>query len=193
MEIFSTLLQIDKDELVADKILDVCKKILSETPLDDRYKFGKTTFFNLELIEKYKEEFNPLYNFIFKNAFEYCSKLEMKNISNIKINAIWISEMYKYGSHKIHSHNNYSELSGNFYVDVKPNSADIVFNRHEFMSDPLTDYEYENYTKYNSNEWKIPAEKGKILIWKSDIPHSVDLNMSDSRIAISFNLGIEKK
>ncbi len=33
------------------------KKILSETPLDDRYKFGKTTFFNLELIEKYKEEF----------------------------------------------------------------------------------------------------------------------------------------
>lgn len=192
MDLFTAHLQIDKDELVADKILDVCKKVLSETPYDDRYKFGKTTFFNLELIEKYKEEFNPLYNFIFKNASEYCKKLEMKNVSNINLNAIWISEMYKYGSHKLHSHNSYSELSGNFYVDVKPNSADIVFNRHEFMADPLADYEYENYNKYNSNEWRIPAEKGKLLIWKSDLPHSVDLNMSDSRIAISFNLGIEK-
>ena len=193
MDLFTTYIQNSKDELVADKILDVCKKVLSETPLDDRYKFGKTTFFHSKLIEKYKEKFEPLYNFIFKNAFEYCSKLEMKNISNIKLNAIWISEMYKYGSHKLHGHNNYSELSGNFYVDVKPNSADIVFYRHEFMADPLTDYEYENYNKYNSNEWRIPVEKGNLLIWKSDLPHSVDLNMSDSRIAISFNLGIIKK
>jgi len=192
MDLFTTHIQISTDESVADKILDVCKKLLSETPLDDRYKFGKTTFFDLKLMEKYKEDFNPLYDFIFKNAFEYCKKLQMKNVSNIKLNAIWISEMYKYGMHKLHSHNSYSELSGNFYVDVKPNSADIVFNRHEFMADPLADYEYENYNKYNSNEWRIPAEKGKILIWKSDLPHSVDLNMSDSRIAISFNLGIEK-
>lgn len=193
MDLFTTYVQNNKDELVADKILDVCKKVLSETPLDDRYKFGKTTFFDLKLIDEYKKDFQPLYDLIGKTASDYCNKMEMKNISNIKINAIWISEMHKYGSHKLHGHNGYSELSGNFYVDVKPNSADLIFNRHEFMADPLADFEYKNYNKYNSNEWRIPAEKGRILIWKSDLPHYVDLNMSDSRIAISFNLSIEKK
>jgi|TARA_R100001460_G_C3475246_1_gene167645 uncharacterized protein (TIGR02466 family) len=193
VDLFTTYIQSSKDQLVADKILDVCKKVLSETSFDDRYKFGKTTFFDLKLIDEYKKDFQPLYDLIGKTALDYCNKMEMKNISNIKINAIWISEMHKYGIHKLHSHSNYSELSGNFYVDVKPNSADIVFNRHEFMADPLANYEYENYNKYNSNQWKIPAEKGRILIWKSDLPHSVDLNMSESRIAVSFNLNIEKE
>ena len=192
MDLFTTYIQIDKDELVADKVLAASKKVLSETPVDDRYEFGKTTFYNQNLIEKYNEEFKPLYDFILKNAFEYCNKIGLKNISNIKIKSIWISEMYKYGSHKLHSHNNYSELSGNFYVDVKPNSSDIIFNRHEFIADPLTKYEYENYNQYNYNEWRMPAEKGKILIWKSDLPHSVDFNKSDSRIAVSFNLRIEQ-
>ena len=81
-------------------------------------------------------------------------------------------------------------MSGTFYVHVEPNSADIIFNRHEFLQNTLNDFNYEQYNQYNSNEWRFPAEKGGIIIWKSDLPHSVDLNMSDSRIAISFNLKI---
>ena len=87
----------------------------------------------------------------------------------------------------MHGHAGYCDLSGNFYVHVEPNSADIIFHRHEFINDPM-DFKFKEYTRYNSNEWRFPAEKGGILIWKSDLPHSVDLNMSSSRIAISFNL-----
>jgi uncharacterized protein (TIGR02466 family) len=97
--------------------------------------------------------------------------------------------MYKYGSHGQHGHPG-SQLSGTFYVHVEPNSADIILCRHECLGDPLAHYDYSEYNNYNSNEWRIPAEKGNILIWKSDLPHFVETNESDSRIAISFNLGI---
>ena len=58
------------------------------------------------------------------------------------------------------------------------------------MQHTLNIFNYEQYNQYNSSEWRFPAEKGGIIIWKSDLPHSVDLNMSESRIAISFNLKI---
>ena len=56
------------------------------------------------------------------------------------------------------------------------------------MNDPMANFRCKTFNKYNANEWRFPAKKGNILIWKSDLPHSVDLNMSNSRIAISFNL-----
>ena len=193
MDLFTTYIQRGFDDKVADKILEPSKKILSEIEDDGRYKYGKTSFYNLKIWKKYENEFTDLYDLIFKNAYAYCEKLQMKNIENISLQDIWVSEMYKYGSHKLHGHVGSSSLSGNFYVHVEPNSADIVFNRHEFMNDPLSNYDYKEYNRYNSNEWRFPAEKGGILIWKSDLPHSVDLNMSDSRIAISFNLKLIAK
>lgn len=192
MNIFSTYIQIDKDKNVANNLLNTCKKILSDTPYDEKYEYGKTTFFNKFNLDKYNKEFKPLYDLIMKNAFQYCKNMKIKNVSNITLNAIWISEMKKFGHHKVHVHNRYSELSGNFYVHTDINSSDIIFYRHEYLSDPLSSFEYEEYNEYNSNEFRVPVEKGKILIWKSDLPHSVDLNKSNSRISISFNLGIEK-
>jgi uncharacterized protein (TIGR02466 family) len=193
VDLFTTHIQRGFDDKVADKVLEPSKKILSELEDDDRYKFGKTSFYNKKIWKKYESNFTELYDLIFKNAFAYCEKMQMLEIENISIQDIWVSEMYKYGSHKLHGHAGLSDLSGNFYVHVEPNSADIIFNRHEFINDPLANFKYKEYNKYNSNEWRFPAEKGSILIWKSDLPHSVDLNMSDSRIAISFNLNLHTK
>jgi uncharacterized protein (TIGR02466 family) len=189
MDLFSTYIQVDKNENLADSILIPCKKILSELPHDNGYKYGKTSY-KAKTMEKYEKSFEPLYNFILLNAHRYCDYIKLKK-DNLKINILnlWISEMYKYGSHGQHGHPG-SQLSGTFYVHVEPNSADIVLCRHETLNDPLGHYEYSEYDKYNSDEWAIPAEKGNILIWKSDLPHFVGTNESNSRIAISFNLGI---
>ena len=98
--------------------------------------------------------------------------------------------MYKYGQHKVHKAYAGCDLSGTFYVHTEPNSANLVLHRYRFVNDPYGTYNFTEYNKYNSSEWYFRPEKGGILIWKSDLPHSVDLNMSDSRIAISFNLSI---
>lgn len=190
MDLFTTYIQRDKDEKIADDVLEPSKLILSKVSVDDRYKYGKTSFYDHDIWNDYNEKFQPLYNFIYKNAFDYCKKLQILNVDKIAIDTIWVSEMYKYGQHKVHGHAGYCDLSGNFYVHTEPNSADIIFHRYEFVNDPNGNFNFSEYNKYNSNEWRFPAEKGSILIWKSDLPHSVDLNMSDSRIAISFNLRI---
>tara|TARA_Y100001937_G_scaffold126412_1_gene195630 strand:- start:616 stop:1203 length:588 start_codon:yes stop_codon:yes gene_type:complete len=187
MDLFTTYLQRDKNESIADDVLEPCKSILSKVKKDDRYQYGKTSYYDISLWNEQNDKFNSLYDFIFKNAFAYCEKLQILNVEKVSVQSIWVSEMYKYGQHKVHGHAGYCDLSGNFYVHVEPNSADIIFHRHEFINDPM-DFKFKEYTRYNSNEWRFPAEKGGILIWKSDLPHSVDLNMSSSRIAISFNL-----
>ena len=187
MDLFTTYLQRDKNESIADDVLEPCKSILSKVKKDDRYQYGKTSYYDISLWNEQNHKFNSLYDFIFKNAFAYCEKLQILNVEKVSVQSIWVSEMYKYGQHKVHGHAGYCDLSGNFYVHVEPNSADIIFHRHEFINDPM-DFKFKEYTRYNSNEWRFPAEKGGILIWKSDLPHSVDLNMSSSRIAISFNL-----
>ena len=187
MDLFTTYLQRDKNESIADDVLEPCKSILSKVKKDNRYQYGKTSYYDISLWNEQNDKFNSLYDFIFKNAFAYCEKLQILNVEKVSVQSIWVSEMYKYGQHKVHGHAGYCDLSGNFYVHVEPNSADIIFHRHEFINDPM-DFKFKEYTRYNSNEWRFPAEKGGILIWKSDLPHSVDLNMSSSRIAISFNL-----
>ena len=190
MDLFTTYIQRNDNKALSDSILEPCRKILSEVPDDNRYKYGKTSFFEKDIWEKHKDNFTELYDFIFKNAFAYCEKMQILDIDKIAIENIWVSEMYKYGQHKLHGHAGYCDLSGIFYVHVEPNSADIVFYRYEFITDLMQNFKFQNYNNYNATEWKFPAEKGNIIIFKSDVPHSVDLNMSDSRIAISFNLKI---
>tara|TARA_R100000773_G_C4219292_1_gene117857 strand:+ start:758 stop:1348 length:591 start_codon:yes stop_codon:yes gene_type:complete len=192
MDLFTTYIQIDQDESVADAVLEPCKSILTNIPEDDRYKFGKTSYYNDKIWQEYHNKFKILYDFIYKNAFAYCEKLQILNIEKINIESIWVSEMYKYGQHRVHGHSGYCDLSGTFYVHSEPNSANLVFHRYEFVNDPHGAYKFTEYNKYNSSEWYFRPEKGGILIWKSDLPHSVELNMSESRIAISFNLSIIK-
>jgi len=124
MDLFTTYIQRNDNQHLADNLLEPCKKILSEIPNDNRYEFGKTSFYYSDIWEKYKDNFKDLYDYIFSNAFAYCEKMELSQIEKVSI----------------------------------------------------------------ENIWGFPAKKGNILIWKSDLPHSVDLNMSSSRIAISFNL-----
>ena len=46
----------------------------------------------------------------------------------------------------------------------------------------------KTYNQFNSLVWRFPSKPGLLLLWKSNLLHSVDYNNSDKRIAISFNI-----
>ena len=73
-----------------------------------------------------------------------------------------------------HDHKERSELSGVYYLHVPDNSGDIHFRKKD---------DDETF------EWEMKSQTGKLILFDSDIEHSVSENKSkESRISIAFNL-----
>ena len=73
-----------------------------------------------------------------------------------------------------HDHKERSELSGVYYLHVPDNSGDIHFRKKD---------DDETF------EWEIKSQTGKLIIFDSNIEHSVPENKSkENRISIAFNL-----
>ena len=73
-----------------------------------------------------------------------------------------------------HDHKNRSLLSGVYYLKVPNNAGNINFRE-------------KNGDKFH--EWQIRSQTGKMILFHSNIEHSVSKNRSkDNRISIAFNL-----
>ena len=85
-------------------------------------------------------------------------------------NEFWFNSTSKGESTRKHNHNQQALVSGVFYLQVPNNSGNLFFINGE------------------NNELEIPAKKGKIVFFPSELEHYVAENKSeDSRISISFN------
>lgn len=73
-----------------------------------------------------------------------------------------------------HDHKDRSVLSGVYYLKVPDNAGDILFRKRD---------------KDKIVEWNIRSETGKLILFYSNIEHSVTINKSNhDRISIAFNL-----
>tara|TARA_B100001175_G_scaffold3044_1_gene2556 strand:- start:1537 stop:2121 length:585 start_codon:yes stop_codon:yes gene_type:complete len=73
-----------------------------------------------------------------------------------------------------HDHKDRSVLSGVYYLKVPDNAGDILFRKRD---------------KDKIVEWNIRSETGKLILFHSNIEHSVKINKSNhDRISIAFNL-----
>ena len=186
--LFSTTVHQSNNTEMADKLYEDSIEILSKIDIDEvKYKNGKTTYFEYTKLEDYSS-YKNLMIYILDETKKYLNDLKVIDIP-VKITSIWLSEMNKGGSHTLHNHAG-SILSGTFYINVPENSGPICFQRHEWMSDPFLQLKFSEYSEVNINMLRYNPKKGDILIWKSDLPHTVLENNSDSRLAVSFNIGI---
>jgi uncharacterized protein (TIGR02466 family) len=192
MDLFKYYLHTNTDEKLAEYLYPFSKQLLSETPLDERYPEGKTTYFYQNKPSLLKKELKTFYQFIFENAKQYLNIMEVDTKKyTVELNTVWFSEMYKNGLHEIHVHQG-DDISGNFYIYTEQGSSNIRFYRPDFHYNTFTNIKFEKNNSYNSNIWEIPPEKGRLLMWQSNLLHSVERNLTNSRIAISFNLKIVK-
>ena len=109
----------------------------------------------------------------------------IKRNFDVKLNVVsyWVNINYPGSSNSEHIHPS-SSISGCLYVKVPKNSGNIVFVDKEFTS-----YDYMCGRK---NIYSIEAFDGDILFFKSNLPHYVEENLSDSnRISIAFNCDVE--
>lgn len=193
MNLFTDHIYSNINEELADYLYPISKKILAETPENSNYINGKTSYFFKNTPSQYKENLFSFYNYVLKNSIEYLKVLEVDiEKYNIEFKSIWFSEMYKYGSHEIHTHQG-SHLSGIFYVNYNEENSKIRFYRPDYFYNSLSTIFFKKYNNYNSQIWDLSTEKGKLLIWSSSLMHGVLTNMSNNRMAISFNLNLIEK
>ena len=106
--------------------------------------------------------------------------------SNMKlyITQSWLNWTTAGEFHHRHFHHN-SLVSGVLYIDVDENLDSIVFHRREHNQlQPI----YQNYNQFNSPDYTIKINNSMLLLFPSDLSHSVDVKSGDNvRVSLAFN------
>jgi len=112
-------------------------------------------------------------------------------LREVKNSNLWVNINPPNSYNRMHTHP-FCVLSGVFYVKAPKNCGNLVFSRDRSFSD----YFCQTFDETNPNyrlfeDWWVPPEEGKLVIFPSYLQHHVDINESKSdRISISFNYGL---
>jgi uncharacterized protein (TIGR02466 family) len=93
--------------------------------------------------------------------------------------------------HHMHIHPN-CLLSGLVYIKTPRNCGSTVFASPRQLSKGL-EPTYRRKNELNADVFVSPAEKGRMLIWPSHMPHAVEQGAADEsedRIVVAFNIMI---
>jgi uncharacterized protein (TIGR02466 family) len=180
--IFSTV-----DESLAEEMLPIAKKVLSDKELLTNILNYKSTFNPYGGVETF-DEFKPFVRHVCDIGMRFFTEQGYKLDFNEFIPHVFISEMRKGDFHHIHAHPN-STLSGIFYLQVPENSGSIMFYDPKPRKN-FVEMDKVFQTESNMNTMKVDPQKGLMLMWESWLEHSVTQcqNKKDGRITIVFNL-----
>lgn len=108
--------------------------------------------------------------------------LELSN--ELRITQSWANISEKGKRHHEHIHPN-SIVSGVFYFQINEKLPPIQFknpNKHSFSLGIIKE------NNFNSALFLLPLNEGELILFPSDLPHSVPENLSDlTRVSLSFN------
>lgn len=110
---------------------------------------------------------------------------EIMNFNNeLVITQSWINKSTKGQCHQEHVHPN-SIVSGVWYPVISDESPPIKFYNKNQRDISL---EYERFNNFNSSTFLLPLKSGELIIFPSNLKHSVPVNQSETeRISLSFN------
>lgn len=129
-----------------------------------------------------KQELSKIRVFIEESIDCYVKNI-IKSNRQLVITQSWSNRSSKNQSHHEHIHPN-SIISGVFYFKID-NLPPIKFKNSKISNFGLEVTEQNNF---NSFEYYFPAKNGELIIFPSDLEHSVPINNCDEeRISLSFN------
>ena len=121
--------------------------------------------------------------FIEAKLHEYATKI-MASDDKLVITQSWLNKNKKGESHHEHVHPN-SMISGVWYPQIHEQMPPIQFRSRQQRDIQLST---ERYNTFNSATFMLPMKKGELILFPSNLSHSVPANQSDEeRISLSFN------
>jgi len=122
------------------------------------------------------------------NSFILNSIVNYKNLLKIEqeicITQSWVNKNPINSKHHEHIHPN-SFVSGVFYFNLNKGHPPIQFSKTQFDMLKLS---YTEWNKYNCETYFPDISTGSLILFPSNLRHSVSLNKVDeTRISLSFN------
>jgi uncharacterized protein (TIGR02466 family) len=112
----------------------------------------------------------------------------MLSKDELVITQSWINKSGKGESHHEHVHPN-SMISGVWYPVINEQLPPIQFRSRAQRDISLSNDKYNNF---NSATFLLPMKMGELIIFPSNLTHSVPANQSDTeRISLSFNTWVK--
>jgi uncharacterized protein (TIGR02466 family) len=135
-------------------------------------------------------EMKELVDVVMSESGKILDAYTMKRDSHYITN-MWANIANPNRRHHMHIHPN-CLLSGLVYIKTPRNCGSTVFASPRQLSKNLEPI-YRAKNELNSDVFVAPAEKGRMLIWPSHVPHGVEEGTADEaeeRIVVAFNIMI---
>jgi uncharacterized protein (TIGR02466 family) len=174
----------------------VCDRV--EKKVRELQKSGKGTFSPEGAILAYMTpddlqalpEMKPLVDVIMEESGIILDAFAVKRTSHYITN-MWANIANPNRRHSMHTHPN-CLLSGLVYIKTPTNCGPTAFASPRLLGKNL-EPTYFKKNEFNSDVFIMPAEKGRMVIWPSHMPHAVEQGSADEtqeRIVVAFNIMI---
>ena len=177
ISVFPTAVQIYKYENSIDKELNYIEN------LPYKEQVGNANFKSKDSYLTKHEQLKDLKIFFKECIDDYCNVISNSD-QRLVITQLWANKNPPGAKHHEHIHPN-SIISGVFYLRQDKSLPPIQFsksNQHSLKLDP------KKYNTYNAETFLLPCTAGELIIFPSDLRHSVPINVGkEERISLSFN------
>ena len=177
LQIFPTPILITKYEG------DLSKELKYVDNLPYKEQKGNANFKSQDTYLLEIEELKNIKNFFYESLNKYTKNISQSD-QRLVITQCWANKNPPGSKHHEHVHPN-SILSGVFYLRQDKTLPPIQFNKSIQGAMKLDPKKYNNL---NSETFLLPCVAGELLLFPSDLKHSVPTNMGkEARISLSFN------
>ena len=129
------------------------------------------------------KQFKNIKNFIYESLNKFTKNISQSD-QRLVVTQCWLNKNPKGSKHHEHVHPN-SIISGVFYFKQDPKLPPISFSKSIQSAMKLDPKKYNNL---NSETFLLPCTDGELILFPSNLKHSVPINMGDEpRISMSFN------
>ena len=130
-----------------------------------------------------RPELSNIRAFIEAKLHEFVTKI-YASTDKLVITQSWLNKSKKGESHHEHVHPN-SMISGVWYPQIHEQMPPIQFRSRQQRDVSL---QTEKYNTINSATFMLPMKKGELILFPSNLTHSVPANLGEEeRISLSFN------
>ena len=173
---------------IQNKLIKECIKVSKKIRSGGKAWISKKTYNTLNTYDiSLDDNFKPLNNWILNQVKEYSNNLNYKN--NFKCVNGWISLYHKNDFQEYHTHNTHSLSAVYFLKSNVKKSSKIIFkvSPDPFVNEPTS----ETFTRDTANTVYYDPVPGRLLIFKSDLPHCVERSEEkNTRISLAYNFDI---